>query len=714
MAALAIVHPFVSTIADVGDTSLVQPSNWNDVHTVTADATGTTGRILIAQGSGAAPVWGTSLPLAMSFADGSVGAPSIAFTNDLTTGFYRIGTGNIGIACSGTKIFDISTTATTITTGNLTAGAVTYSGGTSTAQIYTNSLTTPIVVGTSATPQGLTNNPTVWIQQVPAGIEQGSAMVIARWGGVQTGASSRWVSGNGPAAWSAVTTYSAGEYVSYSSVYYRALQITLNDQPDISPSDWVADPNAAVKLPTALGTNALMSELRFDAIGTNTGIASGASNGFITLALIEGHTAGVVPNAQCGGGGEIDFRQAAGKEATVTFNTGTDEVNWTAHALPVNTTVVFRTTATLPAELTAGTTYYVKAVTGSGTFTLSATAGGATINLTTAGSGTITGMAFQTATIRTFETRAPSIGDTHYPSFLTAQSGGNLEFLVDTDSGSGSVGLNFLLAGTTAATYWANSATPTSPIFKIQSLANAVNYVEVTGAVSGGVPEIRGYGTGTAGDNNVSLLVNGRGTGQIILASASTGTVEARRNMTVVLSQNGGTSMTVSNTNTGLSANAGFALTSNKGTFTFATYSVAAGGTTNISTPFDSGTIIDLRGSGAATGGALTVRQNSGLNTVFAIGSGASGGQITMPANLTATTTGTGTLVVTGGVGISAALFAGSYNVSVDRSILCTNQTSAAAAAAGTLGNAPAAGDPGFWLKIKVNGTNYAVPCWAG
>jgi hypothetical protein len=50
----------------------------------------------------------------------------------------------------------------------------------------------------------------------------------------------------------------------------------------------------------------------------------------------------------------------------------------------------------------------------------------------------------------------------------------------------------------------------------------------------------------------------------------------------------------------------------------------------------------------------------------------------------------------------------------VDRAVRFDNQTNAAGAAAGTLGNAPTAGDPGHWLKINIGGTNFAIPCWAG
>lgn len=50
----------------------------------------------------------------------------------------------------------------------------------------------------------------------------------------------------------------------------------------------------------------------------------------------------------------------------------------------------------------------------------------------------------------------------------------------------------------------------------------------------------------------------------------------------------------------------------------------------------------------------------------------------------------------------------------LDRGLLFTNQTSGAAAQVGTLTNAPTAGNPGFWLKVKIGGVDYTIPCWAG
>lgn len=57
---------------------------------------------------------------------------------------------------------------------------------------------------------------------------------------------------------------------------------------------------------------------------------------------------------------------------------------------------------------------------------------------------------------------------------------------------------------------------------------------------------------------------------------------------------------------------------------------------------------------------------------------------------------------------------AGGILTTVDRGYTATAQTSSAGAAAGTLLNSPAAGNPTFWLKVNINGVALAVPCWPG
>lgn len=60
-----------------------------------------------------------------------------------------------------------------------------------------------------------------------------------------------------------------------------------------------------------------------------------------------------------------------------------------------------------------------------------------------------------------------------------------------------------------------------------------------------------------------------------------------------------------------------------------------------------------------------------------------------------------------------ATTFSGAITVQTDNGLKFVNQTSAAAAQTGTLTNAPAAGNPGYWARTTIGGVNYAFPCWA-
>jgi hypothetical protein len=64
--------------------------------------------------------------------------------------------------------------------------------------------------------------------------------------------------------------------------------------------------------------------------------------------------------------------------------------------------------------------------------------------------------------------------------------------------------------------------------------------------------------------------------------------------------------------------------------------------------------------------------------------------------------------------GTAPNYFKGAVQLDSDRGLKLTSQTSAAAAAAGTITNAPAAGNPTHWLKVTINGSNFAIPAWPG
>ncbi|MCR4297515.1 MAG: hypothetical protein NUV75_01995 [Gallionella sp.] len=54
-----------------------------------------------------------------TLAAGTVGAPSLCFSTDTTTGFYRIGANNVGFAISGVKFLDISAVGLDIGAGGI-------------------------------------------------------------------------------------------------------------------------------------------------------------------------------------------------------------------------------------------------------------------------------------------------------------------------------------------------------------------------------------------------------------------------------------------------------------------------------------------------------------------------------------------------------------------------------------------------------------------
>lgn len=61
--------------------------------------------------------------------DGTAALPSISFLTDPTSGYYRIGAGNIGLSLSGTKMVDFSTAGVTITGALSVSSGATIAGG---------------------------------------------------------------------------------------------------------------------------------------------------------------------------------------------------------------------------------------------------------------------------------------------------------------------------------------------------------------------------------------------------------------------------------------------------------------------------------------------------------------------------------------------------------------------------------------------------------
>lgn len=69
--------------------------------------------------------------------------------------------------------------------------------------------------------------------------------------------------------------------------------------------------------------------------------------------------------------------------------------------------------------------------------------------------------------------------------------------------------------------------------------------------------------------------------------------------------------------------------------------------------------------------------------------------------------------LINGGTVAGNLTVTGNVTVQTNNGLILTGQTTDAAAATATLTNSPTAGNPAFWLRIIVNGTNMAVPAWA-
>ena len=115
-------------------------------------ANGSSGQVLTSAGGTSAPTWTTVPTSGSTFlaADGSLGAPGLAFNSQSSTGFWRIGSGNVGFSAAGTKVGEWSSA------GAWTLGA---SSGTSSTNTIQAEMITPLTVNrTNAGSQSIAVN----------------------------------------------------------------------------------------------------------------------------------------------------------------------------------------------------------------------------------------------------------------------------------------------------------------------------------------------------------------------------------------------------------------------------------------------------------------------------------------------------------------------------------------------------------------------------
>lgn len=129
--------------------------------------------------------------------------------------------------------------------------------------------------------------------------------------------------------------------------------------------------------------------------------------------------------------------------------------------------------------------------------------------------------------------------------------------------------------------------------------------------------------------------------------------------------------------------------------------------------------LTDRTGAGNLAGSNLVIRSGAG------VGSDVTAAQIQFQTPVVAAAGATQTFATrvsifpSGGLSVAAPdvasitmAIAGFGGAGV-ASLSLTNLTDGAAAAAGTLNNAPSAGDPAIWVPIRINGNLRFFPCWA-
>lgn len=230
--------------------------------------------------------------------------------------------------------------------------------------------------------------------------------------------------------------------------------------------------------------------------------------------------------------------------------------------------------------------------------------------------------------------------------------------------------------GATSTAFTVGRLGPTTPAFQVDtSTASSITGLKIAAAASGG-----GVAIAAIGETNVNTTINAAGSGTLTLQSVATGAVVAGTRLRTVAGLVGTPSITSSvDANSGLwwsgNSNIDFSVAgvnrfnvSASGLTTPFTYTSTGAGATALANAayfdFSSGARIIATGATTGTGGrgafALQLRDSALANalTPFAI---ANTGVSTFAGGTASTSTTTGQVVITGGLGVSGAINLGTY-----------------------------------------------------
>jgi hypothetical protein len=156
----------------------------------------------------------------LSLASGTVGLPSLILSTDTTSGMYRIGANNIGVAISAAKVLDISSTGLSVT-GALSASGG-YNGTVGATTVNTGAFSTITTSATSNTPISMvTSNAIAQLSlDTTAGGATDATQIAFRRNGT-----SKWTIGNNVVNTGDAFTIASGG-VSYASITSTGLNST--------------------------------------------------------------------------------------------------------------------------------------------------------------------------------------------------------------------------------------------------------------------------------------------------------------------------------------------------------------------------------------------------------------------------------------------------------------------------------------------------------